>query len=465
MSWTPIALGTRSNPARHGHTGAARLINCFSENAGQESKEQWIVHACDGFEQFSVLSDSGEVRALLDLTDSELYTVAGRLVFVTDSNGSSSVLGGLPSDGMVTMARNRAATPQIAIVCDGLYFKIESRALTRLADPDLPPPVSVGQINGYFIFFIADGRHFASDLDDWDVNALSFSSAAYNPDRGLRNVARGNEMLFFGSRSIEAWSDVGGDPYPLERSNAIDIGLLSPRGVASISQTVAFVAHDFTVRMLDGYRPVRISDHALERLIEAETDRNDIKATSYSSGGHDFFVLSAPSWTWVFNMTTQRWHERKSYGLDRWKVSNAIRFGERTILGDYQDGTLYRLAPTMSVSAGRTDQVLMLDYSDDGGATWSAQRLVSLGDLGQRLKRARFHSLGIARSRTYRMSMNCASEAGDELVMMVQTPPVHAEPYRLKHNTVNVDVVPGLGGSSSSMSIVSMQADVEKLRA
>lgn len=464
MTITPLPLGLRSNPARHGHAGAARLINCYAELIGDEGKAPWTIHACDGFKSLATLG-GGAIRAGLVLDEATAYVVAGRHLYRIDQAGAATLIGGIPSSGPVSMARNRAAVPQIAIVAGGLYFGLQGNVLTQLADPDLPPPVCVAQLNGYFSFLLQDGRHFASELDDWDVTALSFAAAGYNPDQGVASCVRGQDLLIFGTGSMEAWADVGADPYPFQRSTAIDVGLLAARSIADVDQTIAFVAHDGTVRMLNGYQAVRISSHALERAISREPNAADIAACSWQSRGHTFYALSGMTWTWVWDSATQLWHERASYGLPRWRVGTAMQFGRKIILGDYAEAKLYELAPDAAAAGSRIDQVLMMDYSDDGGATWSTQRTASLGTLGDRLRRARFNRLGTSRSRTYRLSMNAATEAGQEMIMTVQTPPVADAPHRLRHNALHVDAVPGLGGASGAMSLVRLDADLDKLAA
>jgi hypothetical protein len=60
---------------------------------------------------------------------------------------------------------------------------------------------------------------------------------------------------------------------------------------------------------------------------------------------------------------------------------------------------------TTQDAQGREPQ-LMLDWSDDNGKTWSSQRYASFGRVGQYLQRVKFHRLGQARDRIYRVSIS-----------------------------------------------------------
>lgn len=476
MPRTALSLPTGSSPTRYGHAGAARIVNMFAEKIGPQAKTQTAWWACDGLSSFATLTGGGGVRAMLALSDSALYVIAGRLVFLVDSAGAVTVIGGIPTDGFVTMARNRVG--QIAIVCDGLYFVIEDEDLTQISDPDLPPPTSVTHIDGYFVYLLEDGRFFASGIDATGVDALDTATAEANPDGGVRAMTRGRDLVLFGKRSTEFWGNTGAE-FPFSRTTANDLGCLAAGSVAELEQTLFWVCHDGTVRVLDGYQGRKISSHAVERFIASETDPSALRATAWQSRGHSFYALSGAAGTWQYDVTTGEWVERQSYGLDRWRVSETIQFGHRIIAGNYASGLLYTMSPDVYSEAGadmvctiqvppvyadgrrvrhnrveidvvpgtglvlpettttstasiywwlpfwRTAETvsaadyrhlirpkLMLDYSDDGGATWSTQRALEMGAAGQRLRRCFAHRLGVSRSRTYRMSISASVARG-----------------------------------------------------
>ena len=449
MAPIPVKFPLSSNPARHGHAGDSRLINGYPESLGDEGKGGYMWVPFHGFDAFSTLTDGGGVRAMLALTDADLYVVAGRLLFRVDTSGTATALGGISSDGMVTMARNRLAPdPQIAIVCDGLYYIIRAGVLTQMADPDLPPPVSVCSLNGYFCFLLSDGRHFSSELDGEDVSALDYAAAGSNPDPGVRNWTRGQDLCIGGTKSIEFWADQGLDPYPFARTTSVDVGVLAADSVAPLDQTSAFVAHDGTVRVLEGYQPQVVSNTAVAKFIAFQTDPTTLRATSWIERGKHFYALSSSDTTWVYCHTTKTWSERESYGLGRWRVSTACAFGNRVVFGNYADGLLYLANRSTQDEAGDhmvmtiqpppvhafpyrlrhniayidavpgvgtadvPSPVVMLDYSDDGGRVFGAQRHLSLGAEGQSLTTLRANKLGAARSRIYRLRVSDAVERG-----------------------------------------------------
>jgi len=107
MALEPISLGIRSNPGRDGADGAARLINCYVENAGDEGKAKYPIYACEGFTSFGTVSSGGLTRALLNLDGSTMYGVSGQRIFRVNQSGTCTDMAAFATSGHVTMARNR----------------------------------------------------------------------------------------------------------------------------------------------------------------------------------------------------------------------------------------------------------------------------------------------------------------------------------------------------------------------
>lgn len=403
MALQPVSLGVRSNPGRHGQDSAARLVNCYAEELGEEGKIRFPLYASDGFTTFASPGVAAGVRAMLALDASDMYAVIGSVAVHVTSAAVVSALGGIATTGPVYMARNRADPAQIGIVSDGLFFTIESNVLTQISDADLPAPNSITSIDGYFVLTIEDGRFFITAIDDITVDALDFSSALANPDGLMIGATRGRELALFGPRSIEFWVNTGAADFPFERAQATNIGCYSAGSVrevtvlagGSTTDSIAFAATDAQgayagVMILNGYSGTKISTHAVDRAIEGEADPADLRSGTWSKGGHTFYAIIGTAFTWVYDFVTGQWHERESYGLSRWRISQITTFGTKIILGDYAAGTLYE------------------------------------------------------------MDRDTYTEAGEPLIMTIQPPAIHAWPNPMKFNAIHIDVVPGVGINSTN---------------
>lgn len=451
----PVSLGRQSNPGRYGSDGACRLINMYSENIGGEGKIPWPLYAVDGLREFANLvgAAGAGVRQMLPLDDDTLLAVVGQLLYDVSFDGSSievATVGGITEAGPVTMARNRNANPMVAIVVSGAYYLWQGGVLTPISDVDLPPANSVAHLDGYFIFGISDGRMFASGIDDDDVSALDFARAEANPDGLVRVAVRGRDLCAFGTKTTEFWRNTGDETFPLSRGEVIDVGLLATTSVATVEQTLAFVAHDGTVRMLQGYQAQRISTHAVERAIADDPNPSMLDAVAWEDRGHSFYAVSGANFTWVYDALTGLWHERKSYGINRWKCSSYARFGGKHIFGHYQDPKLYESSTHFKDEAGdpliwevvppainvwpyrlRLDAVhidavpgvgaeptapeqdvnplLMVSTSRDGGVTFGSEIMAEIGRMGQRLKRIVLRRFGLFGEDGVVLKLSCSA--------------------------------------------------------
>lgn len=435
----PISLGTGSNKGRHGPEGVAQFINAYVEKLGEGGKVQWPIYAINGMESFATLALGGEIRAMLTV-DEILLAVSGRLLFSTNASGSSVVrVGGIPSDGFVTMARNRQSpSPQVVIVANGEWFIYQGGGLVQGADADLPPPIDVTEFNGYFVFLIADGRWFISGIDSTSIDGLDFTSAAFSADANVKSGVRGSELVIFGTRSMQYYRENGqGGDFPFSLIQTASMGCYGAGSVAKIilqpgtgdavdSLIWAATDHEGTyngIRVMNGYTGTKISTSEVDRLVESASP-TEIRAFAWTEDGHSFYCISGDDFSMVWDSTTGQWHQRESYGIERWRPSCHAQIGQTHIFGDYATNLLYRsnkdaysevgnpivwrivtppvhmfphpfCVDTLYIDAltgvgvnSSTDSdanpQLMIDYSDDGGATFGGERQADLGAAAQR---------------------------------------------------------------------------------
>jgi len=466
MTIVPLEIGTQSNYGRYGQDGAARLINCYAEELGKEGKHPYPVYGCAGLSDFATLTDGGAVRCMIDL-DAHLYVVAGRAVYRVDATGTGGAvpIGGLASDGHVTMARNRKSpNAQIAVVCDGIVKIITGVTVADLGDSDLPPPNSVFFLGGFFMFTLPDGRFFWSAIDDSAIDALDFATAEANPDGLVIGKALGQTAVLFGNRSTEFWTLTGDATSVFARQHVINVGCYAAGSVSEIpiitpqviTDSLAFAATDRQgayagICVIENLSARKISTHAVDRAVRDEPDPLSITSCSWSDGGHAFYSISGSSFSWCWDSATGQWHERQSYGLLRWKVRSVQQFGTGLIAGDYTSNKLYRMSNTIfaegsdalimtiqtppvhafpselefltayvdvvpgvglaSGDAHDVDPVLMLSWSDDG-INFTGGRHLNLGRMGQTKKTVHTDQLGQSDVRTFRFSLSAAVAKG-----------------------------------------------------
>ena len=435
---TALELPMQSNPARFNADGETRLKNCYAEQAGKEGKIPFPLYAVDGLMDYATLTNGGQCRGMF-ATDSLLYVVSARILFAVDSSGSATEIGGVADDGPVFFSRNRANPTEIVITTTGglKYAVTNSTNLAEIDDTDLPPPNSNAFIDGYTLYGLSDGRVFYSGIDNATaIGANDFFEAEGSPDGLVRVFVHQRTIFLLGKKTTELWDSVGDSNNPFQRSAGgfLEYGCAAPASVASLGNNIVFVDDTGRVTVSNGAgAQQRISTHAVERAIDALTDKTTIEGFVYSRRGHEFYVLSAATFTWIYDLTTGQWHERQSFGQTRWRAAYHAEFNGKHIVGDFEDGVLYQIDPDTYDESGDhlvmtvrvpihawpkpvklnflrfdmipgvglnstdlhdSDPKLMIRLSQNGGKSWGNERTASIGLIGQYGAETKFSGLG-----------------------------------------------------------------------
>lgn len=438
----PIPFPLSSSPGFDTHESGGRLINAFAEPLSDTAISDRVYRRVPGLVQFGTSGQTG-FRAGIVVNGIAYTAWNGKLVKHTAAGGSPTLVGNLNGSKRGWFARNNAASPdQVFVDPDGNIATFTSATVTNgYPDADLPAVSSVTSIDGYLVFGCGDGRCFATDLNSTAVNALSFGRAEARPDGLIRALTHGSQLVLMGSETLEIWTDQGLSPFPFARSTVIPRGLAGPYAVAGyedgFSKELIWAAEDNTVVQLNGYTPEKISPPDLDRAIEAVADKSTLDASAYMAGGHAFWELSCPAWTWVRDLNTGMWHERRRYLGNRSRIVGAFPAFGKWLAGDTQSGTLAQITSAahadlgsplpatiesgpvanfphrtrmaradfnfsvgVGVAAGldpiETDPSVELSWSIDGGRTWSAPRVRKLGRQAKGNQRITINNLGQA---------------------------------------------------------------------
>jgi hypothetical protein len=343
-----VPLPVSSSPGSAPQEGAGRLINgyCVKTEQGAPTPLKWL--RSPGLRALAAAAESG-YRGFIELNGSVIAIVKDRAKLLSQAGALYAItdLGALSGSGIVTVAKNNATPPNIVAVTEnGAFNLFADAAPTNFADSDLPQPSVVCNVKGYFVFLIADGRIFASDLNAVSVNALSYATATA---RLIGGVSYREQLFAFGADFCQVYADRGLTPFPLELQTTIPIGLAGQNAIAGwepgFTGKLAFVAQDDRVYQLDGYTPTPISTEDVSRDIAATPDKSVLEASVYMANGNAFWCLTRPGqWSWECNLTTGTWNERRSYGQDCWRVARTIKAFSTWLAGDRQTGAVLEIS-------------------------------------------------------------------------------------------------------------------------
>jgi len=388
---TPI-LGS-SYVARSINAADNRMVNLFPEVIPEGGKEPGFLNRAPGLELLQTVG-SGPIRALWahQTNGADFYVVSGTEVYKMTSTTATPVkLGNIIDGGPVSIADNGT---QIFFACNGpsYIYNEATNEFKQITDPDFPGAVTVGYLDGYFVFNEPNSQRVwvTSLLDGSSIDPLDFASAEGSPDGLVCVNVDHREAWLFGTDSVEVWYDAGLADFPLTRIQGAfnEIGCVAAFSVAKLDNSLFWLGTDARgqgiVYKANGYTGQRVSTHAIEYAIAQYGNISDAVAYTYQQEGHGFYVLTFPSAnaTWVYDAATQAWHERAGLvngQFTRHRSNCQCNFGGETIVGDFENGNIYKYS---------------LDVYSDNGAPQKWLRSWRALPTGQNnLKRTSQHSL------------------------------------------------------------------------
>lgn len=405
MAAQPFPFPKSSTPGARAGEGEGRYMNCYPVQEGDRT----YVRRVPGL-ALLVNTNKSVIRGMLDV-EGVLYIVWSGSVTTVTGTTVATLVGTVPGSDGVTIARNNRVTGEVktpdivAVRESGGAYVLTSSTVSAYPDGDLPATAnSVAFMDGFFIFSIADGRIFASELNSTDVEALSFQTAESRPDGLRRVIVLGSLMYAMGQSTIEPYQNAGLSPFPLQRSTSvISTGILTTMAVTGDQEAwnreLYFIASDNTVRSLSGYQTTVVSNADVERFVTASTV-STLEMAAFVWAGKPYVAVSSDLGTWVLNVSSGAWHERSSLGSVRWRASRSVFSGERWVLGDATSGKLLtlsgtyledgsalggffqsgqlkafpaRVATKLFADFTEADMTIYVSWSHDGGKTWSTE--------------------------------------------------------------------------------------------
>lgn len=276
-----------------------------------------------------------------------------------------------------------------------------------------------------------------NDMQSWD--GLDFATAEGKPDVLVRVYENLKELWLFGSETTEVWVLSGSTDSAFIPNTVLERGCAAALSVVAEDNSLMWLGDDLIIYRADGYRPMRISTHSVERRIAALPPEAvaACEAFSYTDEGHKFITFRFPGYlTLQFNVATGLWNEARTFGQDDWDVLAAqftncdllltewgIAQLVRGVNADNGD-VMERVAISAPLTEGaqkvnlrkffldcevgraaidRPDPMVMLRLAPDG-ETFGNERARSLGKIGEYTRRATWRNLGMGRKHTVMVS-------------------------------------------------------------
>lgn len=441
----PIQFGTQLAQHLSGPLTQELAENLYLEPAPQGAKFKHILLGTPGLKLFGDAVATGPVRGLIRLANL-IYAVVGDQLYTVDASGNRSLIGEIPGSADVSMSTNNT---EVWIATGTRLFYAQGAILNELVVSGLDAPDITSYQDTFLLVTNKNSQKwYKSDaLDGTVIDATSdFTLANTQPGNVTGIISDHREVLVFKDEAIEVYQNVGAADFPFRRVQIVERGCLAGKSIVKDQNKVYWLGEDRVVYSMSGYQPQPISTPPITRLIEARTSPHSAVGWTYQQRNHHFYVLSFDDLTLVYDISTGLWHRRKSEGIERWRANNHVYVPQwgKNIVGDYTNGNLYELddetyaengdvllrraigAPVWNngdrfivdefyldieggvglVSGQGSDPQAILDWTDNGGKTWSGRLQRSFGKIGQYKYQANWHRLGAHRTWSPRITIS-----------------------------------------------------------
>jgi hypothetical protein len=315
-----------------------------------------ILLSTPGIQRLMTLSD-GPNRGSITITG-RTFKVSGASLFEIYSNNTFKNWGPVSNDGLMT---TMAASPQQLLIASGgvaYIFNLTANTLTPIAGATFSGPVSqVGICDGFFLASIKNSKEFyvsgPLNAADWITNGAAIVSVF--PDN-IVSMTVVHREIFFTSDTKSVWYYDSGALFPFDvvQGSDMDQGCAATSGTSLLDNTVFWISSDERGHgkffRANGYVPQRVSTHAVETAIQSYARLDDVVTFSYQDQGHDFLVayFPTPSVTWVYDVTTNMWHQRGYFDNQSATFKAAhyqchtFNFGKH-LVGDWSSANVYQM--------------------------------------------------------------------------------------------------------------------------
>ena len=375
------------------------------------------------------------------------YRVMGTKLVTVASNGAVTVLGdvGGPVNTEVTFDYS---FDRLAIASGGRLYYWTGTTLTQVTDPDLGVVLDVVWVDGYFM--TTDGEFLiVTELSDpLQVNPLKYGSSEVDPDPVVALLKLRNEVYALNRNTIEVFDNVGGELFPFARIDGAQLqkGVVGTFACCVYIDRIAFLGSGRNeapgIYVGAAATTQKISTQEIDELLLTYTEAQlaTVKLEARNDKSHQHLYVHLPDRTVVYDAAAsealgdQVWFTLTTtvVGFSQYRARNLVWAYDKWLVGDPQSSTIGYLVQdtghhwgqqvrwefgtiiaynegngaifnrlelvslTGSVSLGTNPQI-STSYSTDG-LSWSQDRSISVGTIGNTAKRLAWFQQGHMRN-------------------------------------------------------------------
>ena len=372
---------------------AQECVNWYPNVVQSAGLSQETLFGTPGINQLTTTGDAEQINRGAHVKNGIHYFVNDNSLYILErtinpdlsETFTATILGTIEGSGGVSMADN--GTQLMVLVPGGKGYIYDENAGTpfqEITDLDFTAngaPQYVVFLDGYFAVTTDSKKWIISALNDglsWD--ALDFASAESDPDDIVAPIVFRNQIFITGSETTESFQNVpNGSGFPFVRSNIfMSKGCFAPLSLISANNTFMMIGGGVNespaIWQFTGSSFQKVSTTAIDNVLSGFSKETiqDAFSFSYADKGAYFVGFTVDDFTFVYDVISQRWHERKSTVNNvqvRWRVNSLVTAYGRVLVGDSVDGRI-----------GELDSDVYTEYDDNIRRTIATQPFANQGN-------------------------------------------------------------------------------------
>ena len=378
------------------------------------------------------------------------YRVMGPSLVSVAVDGTVTTIGTVSGAGDVTPVTMDFSFDRLAIAVSGQLWYYDESTLSQVTDVDLGVCVDMIFIDGYFMTTDGESLVVTELIDPTAVDPTKYGSSEINPDPVVALLRLRNEAWALNRNTIEGFDlVVGGVGFPFARIEGaqIQVGCIGTHACCVFNETIAFVGSAANsapgIFLAANASARKISTAEIDRLLSTytELELSQTFVETRNDNAHQHLYVHLIDRTLVFDAAASAaldvavWSVLTSsvvgfsqyrgqhfvWAYDRWLVGDpgstsvgevsqtvSSHFGSvvrwefgTTVLYNQSKGAIVNslelVALTGRVAIGDDSPLISTSYSLDG-LSWSQDHTISVGAVGDRLKRLMWWRQGMMRS-------------------------------------------------------------------
>jgi hypothetical protein len=428
---------------------ASQVTKNFYIEVGQEATNITSFQPFPGLKPFAVAGTG--VNRGSGVLNGVYYTISGNELYSVSNLGVATLIGGiegasqctLESDGVNLVITTKTTKP----------YTYDGTTLTLGTDADLNNSNTVTYINRRVVYDGDGDALIFADLDDpLSVNSLNVTFNDSTPDDTVAVISKDSQLYVFGTDSIVPYynSGTGNPPYSVIQNGLQSIGTKAVNSISQNKDFIYFLGSDLQVYRLSGIQSQAIGNPSIGQAIAGYSITSNAIGACFSFHNQNFYMLTFPGEdTWLFSEGAGWTNLSFGVGGDPSLINSCQRVYNKHLVADRRNGNIYeldfdtftdngdtiirqrdtsRLTGSQLGAAGKelfmerleiivetgvglitgqgSDPQIMMQYSDDGGRSWSAERWQSLGVLGEYKTMVEWFDLGAFYNRMFRFKVS-----------------------------------------------------------